>query len=67
MTKHWSTLDPHSAGPHIAERYRKELFDLASEGEPAPRDIDALKERFRQEIEDVISRGEAPDIVTWIF
>jgi hypothetical protein len=45
---------------YISERYRNELFDLASEGEPSPRDIDALKERFRQEIEDVISHGENP-------
>lgn len=53
--------------PHIAERYRKELFDLASEGEPAPRDIDALKERYRQEIEAVVARGDLPPVVTWNF
>jgi hypothetical protein len=53
--------------PHMAERYRKELFDLASEGEPAPRDIDALKERYRQEIEDVVARGELPPTVIWRF
>jgi hypothetical protein len=47
---------------YITERYRKELFELASEGEPAPRDIDALKERYRQEIEDVVARGERPRI-----
>jgi phosphoglycolate phosphatase-like HAD superfamily hydrolase len=51
--------------PHMAERYRKELFDLASEGEPAPRDIDTLKERYRQEIEAVVARGELPHVVTW--
>jgi hypothetical protein len=51
--------------PHMAERYRRELFDLASDGEPAPRDIDALKERYRQEIEAVVARGDLPHVVTW--
>jgi hypothetical protein len=45
--------------PHMAERYRKELFELASQGEPAPRDIDALKERYRQEIEDLVAAGNS--------
>jgi hypothetical protein len=51
--------------PHMAERYRRELFELASEGEPAPREIDALKERYWQEIEAVVARGELPHVVTW--
>jgi hypothetical protein len=51
--------------PLVAERYRNELFELTSEGEPAARDIDALKERFRQEIEDVVSQGEA--LHSWLF
>jgi hypothetical protein len=53
--------------PHLAEQYRRELFDLAIEGEPAPRDIDALKERFRQEMEDLVARGELPNLRTFRF
>jgi hypothetical protein len=53
--------------PHIAEQYRRELFDLASEGEPAPRDVDALKERFRQEMEDLVARGELPNLRIFRF
>jgi hypothetical protein len=51
--------------PVVAERYRNALVDLAADGEPSPRDIDALKERFRQEVEEVAARWGLPHIYLW--